>query len=182
MKNKMKILIGVAAVMLAMVTVTLADNYSSYYVNTTNNVVVGATTNQANVVAAATTNTFTLSLTAGYQAANAGTNIWPACPLTVQDNIYNPSRALTIQEQHVSYSSSTGTYVERYASTTDGIHWQTNPCPLVLTYTEAGTSGVQIMTNIDTYGVQGYCLFTRENTNAVAITNTWIGTGFDRGL
>ena len=72
-------------------------------------------------------------------------------------------------------------YTERYSGSTDGTHWQTNPCPLVIVYTEAGTGGVQVLTNYDTAGIQYMCLFKRENTNAtVAITNLWLGTGFIR--
>ena len=186
MKNKMKILIGVAAVMLAMVTVALADNYASYYINTTNQVVTagGATTNaHANVVPALTTQTFNLSLTAG--STNGDASLWPACPLVTQDNMYNPSRWFSYQGQNSAMSSGTNTcvtYVENWAGTTDGSHWNTNPCPLIIIYSETAGSGVQLMTNWDSAGIQGYCLFTRVNTNAVAVTNTFVGTGFKRGL
>jgi hypothetical protein len=178
MKNKTMTLIGIAALMLAMVTAK-ADNFASYYVNATNGVVVGATTNQANVVAAASTNTFNLSTS---EKTQSDTNSWPAEPLVIQHNQYIPSRILCFQNQHQSLAASTGTYIERYAGSTDGSHWQTNPCPFVITYTEAGTAGVQIITNLDWAAMQYVCLFKRENTNAVAITNNWMGTASDRGL
>lgn len=157
-----------------------AGNYTGYYVNTTNVIITAANTNAANVVAAAATNTFNLSITAGN--TNDPT-IWPACPLQIQESMFYPSRFLTLQQQHQSMAANTGNYTERYAASVDGTHWQTNPCPLIVVYTEAGTGGVQILTNLDSGAIQYYCLFKRENTNAsVAITNLFLGTGFDRGL
>lgn len=173
--------IAVIAILAATALPALAENYSSYYVNTTNIIAIpGTGTNQANTVPVNATNTFNLATTAG---VSTFTNLWPSEPLVLDHNMFEPSRWATHQEQGACMAANTGILTKRYAASTDGSHWQTNPCPLVITLTGNGTAVVQTYTNLDTAGWQFYALYAEENTNTtVAWTNLWIGDGFNRGL
>jgi hypothetical protein len=175
--------IGVAATVLATVLMvpfsSLADSYSSYYINTTNIVSVLGTNCYANAIIPVWTNNFNLSTTTGSQAS---TNLWPALAMVKQDNMFFPSRLMTLQYQFNAMAANTGTLTMRWASSVNGTIWQTNPCPLVTISTANGTTFVQQSTNVDSAGIQFYSLMTAENTGAAAITNIWVGTGFNRGL
>lgn len=173
-------LLGLLAAFALPQTAQAESDSSLYLNNTTNTVAVAGAAPRVNVVLANTTNYFNLSTTSG---AQANTNLWPAAPLIVNGNVYNPSRIFTLHGISASQAANTGQFTERWAGSTDGSHWQTNPCPVVIVYTEAGTTGTQWMTNIDAGAIQYFCLYSRENTNAaVAITNTWTGTSWNRGL
>lgn len=173
------------AVSLLTVCSAFADFNTPSYVNSTNasgvqllNVAGG--TNQPNVLLANTTNFFNLSTAAG---TTNNPNLWPAQPIIAKDNVFNPSRWVSWNIQSLSMAANVGVWQERYAGSIDGVHWQTNPCPLIISSTQAGGAMSQVLTNVDTGGIQYWCIYDRENTNgSVAITNIFESVGFNRGL
>jgi hypothetical protein len=156
-----------------------ADYVDSYYINTTNLVSVAGTNYSANAIIGVWTNNFNLSVTSGSQTS---TNLWPAVCLQKQNNIFTPSRWVTHQLQFNALAANSSAIVWRFAGSTSGKNWQTNPCPLIITATANGTAFVQNFTNLDTGGCQYYSLMTEENPGAGAITNIYHGDGYNRGL
>lgn len=157
-----------------------ADNATTYINGGTNTFLVGTSNSIVSVVLAGTTNFYNLSSTPNSQA---NTNQWPACPVQIQDNMFNPSRWTTIMDQFQCGAANTGNLTVRFAGTLNGTIWQTNPCPLIMVITANGTGYAQGSTNWDSGAWQGLTVYSVENTNLlVGITNQWLGSGFDRGL
>ena len=145
------------------------------YIDGTSNTTVnaGGTASPANWLAPNTTNYFNLSVTTGTQA---NTNLWPAVALGGKLGL--SSKTVTIQTSFFPTSTNLTTHYEQWAGSTDGIHWVTNPCPIIITVTNQNSTNYSGALTDAAVGEWPYVsLYLLGNAGSTTPqTNLWLGS------